>query len=316
MSVSVKKKITLALVVNLLLLCGIEASVRFRAVLLSGNQGPLWYGGEFARKILRDDSTLADAFPAEDITSQEQAADEAFLARQELFSVPLRSQAATEVLVAGVPVRRNNHGFRGPDFDVHKLTGVRRIVTAGASFVFGWGVRDHETWAALMQHYLDEREGRFEVINAGRGGTNIHDVLQTMVRTVVQLSPDVVILFSAYNNHALLEQSPRLSTIQLFNDYLYNLSLAYVTVVEKLALSRGQPNDYLIYNRQVSVDPDKVEQLMETYQRRLEQIVTLCSENGIRVWCEKAAEVQKVKHRGGEWLVVSRISKHCGVYRG
>lgn len=78
-------------------------------------------------------------------------------------------------LVSSVPgeydvtARINNFGFRGPDIQIEKKAGQKRILIAGDSFTFGVGARDDETIPAFMQRFLDPTGERIEVINAGIG---------------------------------------------------------------------------------------------------------------------------------------------------
>lgn len=68
--------------------------------------------------------------------------------------------------------------FRGNViYEKHPPDGVLRVASLGDSFTFGYGAHDHEAYPAQLERLLNARAStsgryrRFEVINAGNGGT-------------------------------------------------------------------------------------------------------------------------------------------------
>ncbi|NLN60231.1 MAG: hypothetical protein GX147_05925 [Deltaproteobacteria bacterium] len=65
----------------------------------------------------------------------------------------------------------NSAGFRGTDeYSIKRPDGVIRIMVQGDSVTLGHGVQDEETYPALLQKRLREKEIHAEVINMGVSG--------------------------------------------------------------------------------------------------------------------------------------------------
>ncbi|MCA9065477.1 MAG: SGNH/GDSL hydrolase family protein [Planctomycetaceae bacterium] len=104
-------------------------------------------------------------------------------------------------------VQVNSLGFRGPEIDLNKPKGTRRIAVLGGSSVFGYLVptgkcscRDLE--AALMKQSDIQNAGidRIEVINAGVPGFNLTQCIGRMENQVAPLKPDIVLLYLGWND--------------------------------------------------------------------------------------------------------------------
>jgi len=95
----------------------------------------------------------------------------------------------------------NSYGFRGPEFSVTKAPGVLRIVCLGASTTEG-SESDSETYPAYLQLDLSKRfPGRqFEVINAGHSGYNSQDMEALLRLRILELHPDVLVVYHAAND--------------------------------------------------------------------------------------------------------------------
>lgn len=98
--------------------------------------------------------------------------------------------------------RINRHGLRGPDVAARKPAGTLRVLCAGDSGTFGWGVRDDETYPFFLQKALNEGAGaRVQAVNAGIPGYSSHQVLGLLRRLLPELKPDVVIFSCGRNDH-------------------------------------------------------------------------------------------------------------------
>jgi hypothetical protein len=66
-------------------------------------------------------------------------------------------------------IRINSRGYRGGEFAAGRGEDALRILVAGDSFTFGWGVDDQEAYPAGLQPRLAAAvpSRRVEVINAG-----------------------------------------------------------------------------------------------------------------------------------------------------
>lgn len=96
------------------------------------------------------------------------------------------------------PVSTNSHGLRADELRAREGEAPLRILTLGDSTTFGWGVANHESYAA----YLEERihaahPGRdVQVINGGQPGYTCHQGLYLLQRT--QLVPQMDVLLFTY----------------------------------------------------------------------------------------------------------------------
>ena len=92
--------------------------------------------------------------------------------------------------LAGSETTINRLGYRGREVAEARTPGRRRIVMLGDSITFGYGVRDAETFSAVMEA-LDPR---LEVINLGVQGYGTDQELLKLEREGLSYAPDVVVL--------------------------------------------------------------------------------------------------------------------------
>lgn len=98
-------------------------------------------------------------------------------------------------------VQINALGMRDRERTAAKPPGVFRILVLGDSHLFGWGVGQDESFAAVLQAQLDERApGRFEVLNAGVPGYNTVMEARLFERRVDELSPDLLLVHFVDND--------------------------------------------------------------------------------------------------------------------
>ena len=93
-------------------------------------------------------------------------------------------------------IRINSLGYRGDDFAAAK-DGAMRILIAGDSFTFGWGVNDQETYAAKLQPRLAAAlpSRQVQVINAGFAACYSPDTYYLYLkREGLQLAPDAIVI--------------------------------------------------------------------------------------------------------------------------
>ena len=69
-----------------------------------------------------------------------------------------------------VTIRTNRYGLRGPDPVIPKPAGVTRLLVMGDSFIFGFPVKDDETFAHLLEQGLRQQGYPVEVVNGGVSG--------------------------------------------------------------------------------------------------------------------------------------------------
>jgi lysophospholipase L1-like esterase len=93
----------------------------------------------------------------------------------------------------------NRVGLRGKAPALPKPVGTLRIVCLGGSTTFGYHVTDGEEWPARLGERLG-RDGRIEVLNAGRPGATTWNDFRALRDRLIRLEPDVVILYEGFND--------------------------------------------------------------------------------------------------------------------
>jgi len=97
----------------------------------------------------------------------------------------------------------NSLGFRGKEFKTLKHPGTFRIVCIGGSTTFGIGSSsDKTTYPQLLEDILNSKitNQKFEVINAGVPGYTTAESLINLELRVLDLSPDLIFIYHAYND--------------------------------------------------------------------------------------------------------------------
>ncbi|MBN8592349.1 MAG: SGNH/GDSL hydrolase family protein [Anaerolineae bacterium] len=96
---------------------------------------------------------------------------------------------------------RNRLGWRGPEIDLPKPENRFRIVAMGASTTYGFTPPD-ESYPAWLERTLREQFNltHVEVINAGVIGYTTFNSLVSLPTRVLELEPDLVIIYDATND--------------------------------------------------------------------------------------------------------------------
>lgn len=97
----------------------------------------------------------------------------------------------------------NSLGFRGEEIEIPKPNNTYRIVAIGGSTTYGESVpRWQEAYPAQLQQILNEEYGfeNIEVINAGQPGYNSWETLINLEFRVLDLDPDMIILYQNTND--------------------------------------------------------------------------------------------------------------------
>lgn len=102
----------------------------------------------------------------------------------------------------------NSLGYRNDEFPLEKPDDVYRIVALGGSSTYDVSIRDNEnTFTSQLEKRLKEEYGyqNVQVINAGVPGYNSWEILANLEFRVLDLDPDLVIIYENTNDvHARL----------------------------------------------------------------------------------------------------------------
>lgn len=91
--------------------------------------------------------------------------------------------------------RINAQGFRNDqDFLYEKPANTIRVLSLGDSHTEGFEVRQHRTFSAIMERYLNANNLKAEVINAGVSGFSTAEELVFLENEGIKYQPDVVVL--------------------------------------------------------------------------------------------------------------------------
>lgn len=112
-------------------------------------------------------------------------------------------------LTPGYP-GHNTLGYRGDEIAVPKPAGVFRIVSLGDSVTYGISNSVEETYSYRLQQVLRGEYGyaNVEVVNGGVTGYTSWNTLVTLALRVVQLQPDLVIVYEGGNDIGPRQESP------------------------------------------------------------------------------------------------------------
>jgi lysophospholipase L1-like esterase len=203
----------------------------------------------------------------------------------------------------------NSLGYRNDEFALEKPKGVYRVVALGGSSTYDVSINDNQkTFTAQLEKLLKDEYGyqNVQVINAGVPGYNTWEILVNLEFRVLDLHPDLVIIYENTNDvHARLVEPSAYSSDDLGRRQAWQVP--HVALWEHSALlrilSRG-----LNITRQVSIDDfvsaptymswpfesrlyednlDPAEILKENppiyFRRNLENIVAVATEHDVKI---------------------------------
>jgi hypothetical protein len=145
----------------------------------------------------------------------------------------------------GVPVSINSHRLRDREYSEAKPPGVTRVVILGDSTTFGWGVREEDTVAKILERDLNRQAapGRsYEVLNAGVGN---YDSVQEYNHYLAYdriFHPDIVVLEYYVNDP---EPVPRERVTSLLGrSYLFAFAASRLDLSLRFAGNRPNWKEY------------------------------------------------------------------------
>ncbi|NPU98046.1 MAG: hypothetical protein HPY51_12630 [Candidatus Omnitrophica bacterium] len=186
----------------------------------------------------------------------------------------------------GKPVHTNRAGFRGPEENPLKPEHRYRILAIGDSRTYGFGVQDHETFAAVAQAEMRRQGIDAEVINAGVHG---YSALQCRVRleNLLPYKPQAVIFAPGYNDRRYLVVRPPDSEVSFAwiarSRQAVDL-LAWSNTFFALFYEFGQRRLQPLKNHPPPLDEIPVRLDKESFRKELEKTADLCRDHGVRLF--------------------------------
>jgi len=125
---------------------------------------------------------------------------------------------------AGVRIRTNRLGMRGPEIAPAKPDGIKRFLFLGDSVTFGVGVEEEQTFLHLVNEQLGSS---VEICNGGIVSYNTVQELRWLEKWGDQIEPDAVFLLYVNND-------PTTTSLGLFHDH--NRTEAMNAIADELPL--------------------------------------------------------------------------------
>jgi len=194
-------------------------------------------------------------------------------------------------------VNTNALGFRGPAVPGPKPPGRVRVAVIGGSAAFGTGASsDAVTFPARLEAALRTQTGRdVEVVNAGPPAYVSGQELARLTFEVLDLEPDIAVVYDGFNdlNSALLFD-PRpgypsnfswLERAVHFNSFRHLLAYRVELGVQESGLGLWARRLRGVRDGLPLAAPAADPEIIDTYRRNLDRMVTLLQARGIRVIC-------------------------------
>ena len=183
----------------------------------------------------------------------------------------------------------NSLGFRGPEFRPTKPKETFRIVCLGESSTFGYHNTDGGTYPVLLEKILRQASGdaSIEVINAGFPYYNSASILALLREEVSHYDPDVITLYSAFNDAAwplkvnlfsrVVFWIQEHSAVYLLIKEIFHIDSLYLQLMSKITRR--------IRLKTVNYEPFKIEidQVALRFRENVTSIVKFAKEKGIAV---------------------------------
>lgn len=178
----------------------------------------------------------------------------------------------------------NSLGFRGPEIVIPKTK--PRIFMTGGSSTLGADNDDDKTYPSLVQKILkDEYKKDVEIVNAGVGGMNIKEIYYFLKNEILDLKPDMITVYSGYNNWNTKSRAGTGWRSQVFKIKLFFLSksLLLCTLNEKLYLMKGKQVDAVWYNPGTAEKILNDKKIWDDFKLYLEKVCEAANARNVRL---------------------------------
>lgn len=117
-------------------------------------------------------------------------------------SLIFRMRPDQQSFTADKPFRTNAMGLRGRDTTREKPPGTTRVLVLGDSIAAGFGVREEDTFAQVLERLLNDqgRGEHWEVVNAGVIAYNTLQEVTYFLEEGIRLDPDILIVALYWND--------------------------------------------------------------------------------------------------------------------
>ena len=180
--------------------------------------------------------------------------------------------------------RLNSEGFRDVEHTLDKPAGVKRLLTIGDSFAYGWGIKNIENrFGEQLASRLARMDGeRWESLNGARSNTHTLEHI-AFLKQMLPYHPDVVVLLYYFNDISYLHNERiDLFLMQRFNimGILFKNSYFFQEIyvnVRKLSFKYDR-------NKESLFDPYKDSDMVARHIEDIKRFVATGQEAGASVW--------------------------------
>jgi len=178
----------------------------------------------------------------------------------------------------------NSHGFRGPDFETVKPTGIFRVICLGESSTFGYHDRDDETYPFLLGRLFAQEKLPVEVDNAGFPYYNTGSILNLFQNEILKYEPDLITLYAGFNDTGWPLRIGRLGRVTLWFE---SHSITYLLLRQQMGSLAFQAElkviETLIPQKLPRAELNKDSELIvHRYAENVRTIVRIAKSHGVR----------------------------------
>lgn len=226
----------------------------------------------------------------------------------------------------------NSLGLRstGGKHSIESIQDKYRILCVGDSNTFGLFTDDESSYPHILQQRLNERNPAFAVLNAGLGGTAIHDVVYYLKKKGLELNPNMIVVnYSTNDFDDLLREIPIYEEIKkdrltgfkrtfkqsnfgrafrkVYVHFKYRRFLKKVNDPKVLEILKNQSKDLqdLLYVAELYETPSVVKdpkaedlkKIWTQYFQNFEELLKICKERNIKLTVVMQPDILKVFDR-------------------
>lgn len=200
----------------------------------------------------------------------------------------------------------NNHGFAGTkDFSKEKGEKIQRILVCGGSTVEQNDIDQKEpfdyelTWPKVFENILNQKDHKFEVLNAGCSGYTILENIIHLITKGIHFKPDYAILYASINDAWLIQAAenfkddysharkhPKFPKNSKLISWIPNLRFLYIYQYSIIYFYRyfSPPNDLTNYsqvNNEIYHNYSKIDEAKKIFKDYLKTFCGVCISNKI-----------------------------------